>query len=797
MARRMVMAGRVQGVGFRPFVWRIATREGLVGWVRNRSGQVEILAQGTAAALHRFATALSEEAPPLADPHLLALETVAPEALSGFAILDSDAAGSADIHVPPDRFACDACLAEMNDAADRRYGHPFICCTQCGPRYTLIARLPYDRPNTAMAAFPLCAACAAEYADPASRRFHAEPIACPACGPRLRFTPAGDPPDVRSPVTPRPMPTGLAAPAVAHAVDPDDGRASDAEALEAALTVLRGGGILAVRGIGGYHLLCDAAAADTVARLRSRKRRPDKPFALMLPPIGWQAALARIAIPDPVALAALQDPVRPIVLVRRRAEAGLPAAIASGVAELGVMLPYSPLHHLLLVRFGRVVVATSGNVSGAPVLTDPGEAEDRLGSIADAFLHHDRPILRPADDPVCRVIAGRARPVRLGRGNAPLELTVAHPFDRPTLALGGQMKATLALGWGNRVVVSPHLGDMDTPLGLALLRRMAGELPALHGVTPACVVHDAHPGYASTRLARSLGLPRRAVLHHAAHASALVGEAGGEGDWIVFAWDGAGYGADGTIWGGEALVGAPGRWHRRASFRPFPLLGGDRAAREPWRCALGLQWAAAHDAPAAARGPTRILHDGGSGRGAATDERIELLRQAWERGVNCPVTTSVGRLFDAAAGLIGLVHTASYEAQAAMALEAMAEGDPAPLPLPITRDASGVWRTDWAPLLPALSDPTRSAADRAALFHATLAAALVAQAEILRAEAGLTRIGITRLGLTGGAFQNRRLTEAVIARAEEAGFAVTLPATLPVNDAGLSFGQLVESAACP
>jgi hydrogenase maturation protein HypF len=725
---RVRLGGRVQGVGFRPFVYRLAQREGLTGWVRNLSGHVEILAQGPEQALCRFTESLLDEAPPLARPALLSVTPEVASVCQGFSVRGSDTLEPADVHVPPDQFTCDDCLRELADPGDRRYGYPFINCTQCGPRYTLIARLPYDRANTSMAGFGLCAACAAEYGDPADRRFRAEPVACSACGPALRFT--GDDP----------------------------------------LAALRREEVLAVKGIGGYHLVCDALNPIAIATLRERKRRPHKPLAVMLPSVDW---LYRLTRPTEAEAAVIASPMRPIVLVRKRPDAGLPDGLAPGLGELGVMLPYSPLHHLMLQGFGSPLVATSANPAGEPVLTDNATVETRLGHVVDGFLHHDRPIIRPADDPVYRVVAGRPRPIRLGRGNAPLEIDLPFPLRRPMLALGGQMKTTIALGWDRRIVVSPHLGDMDTPRGVALLRQTAEDLQALYGVRAEALCRDAHPGYASARLVRDWGLPASTVFHHAAHASALVGEHEATGDWIVFTWDGTGLGPDGTIWGGEALLGAPGRWQRRGSLRPFRLPGGDKAARQPWRSACALAWEAGHDWGLGG-------HD------------IVLLRHAWERDVNCAPTTSAGRLFDAAAAMLGLVTTASFEGHAPMMLEAEATGDDADIALPLICDSTGVWRSDWSPLLPALCDTRRSIASRATLFHATMAAALMAQAEALRAETGISRVG-----LTGGVFQNRLMAETVSRHAEAAGFSVFLPERLPCNDAGLSFGQLIEANACP
>lgn len=741
-AQKWTLGGRVQGVGFRPFVYRVARRCRVQGWVRNRAGEVEIVAQGEAEAMRRFGHALISEAPPLARPKILSEINLEPHPFETFEIRDSDAVHTDHIHLPPDYFACEDCLAELDDPTNRRFRYPFINCTQCGPRYTLIELLPYDRANTSMAGFTLCARCRAEYEDPRDRRFHAEPIACPDCGPRLHYR---------------------------HG---SEETCWGEEAFAAALRTLHRGGVVAVKGIGGYHLLCDATNSASVAVLRARKKRPDKPLAVMFPLGPNLDALRSAAHLDPAHEAMLRDPIRPVVLTPKKADSALAPEIAPGCGEIGAMLPYSPLHYLLLKDFGSPLVATSGNISGEPVLTDNDAADQRLATIADAFLHHDRPIIRPADDPVYRVIAGTPRPFRLGRGNAPLEIELPCVLARPTLALGGHLKNTLALGWGKRAVISPHLGDMDAPRSLALLQQVAADLQSLYGVKAEALLCDAHPTYATTRLARRWDLPLTQIFHHRAHAAALVGEFHDRGDWLVFAWDGAGYGEDGTIWGGEALLGRPGRWRRVASWRPFSLLGGERAAREPWRNAQALCWEA-----------------GQAWHNAASESA--LLRRAWEHGINCPRTSSVGRLFDAASAFAGLCTQASFEGQAPAYLEAACHGPGDVVSLPLSR-RDGIWRSDWEPLLAPLQDDRRSVSHRAALFHASLARALVDQAIVLRREHG-----IGRLGLTGGVFQNRILCETVQRMAQAEGFAVSIPQLLPCNDAGLSFGQLVEAGAPP
>ncbi len=742
-ARRWRVGGRVQGVGFRPFVYRLAQSFELTGWVRNESGVVAIHAEGPSERLRDFGTALIEHAPPSAAVRLIDVESAALESGLSFRIAASASGEARHLTVPLDLSTCNDCLEEMRDPAARRHRYPFINCTQCGPRYTILRALPYDRCNTTLDDFRLCKACAREYADPADRRFHAQPLACPACGPKLRWT---------------------------------DGALTErgTAALSAAVALLQRGGIVALRGVGGYHLLCDAANPGAVLRLRERKRRPAKPFAIMVPARGQDGldGARQCGCVSTMEAAAICDPARPIVLISAYAAAPLAAGVAPGLAEIGVMLPYSPLHHLLLEEFGAALVATSGNAGGDPVITRPDDAQRQLGSVADGFLHHDRPIARAADDPVMRIVAGSARPLRLGRGTAPLELELPQWCPVPTLAVGALAKGTIALGFRDRAIVSPHIGDYVTPRGRARLERTIAELQELYGMRAERVVHDAHPAFASTRWALECGLPTTAIWHHHAHASALAGEFATTEPLLCFAWDGVGLGPDQSLWGGEAMLGTPGRWRRVASFRPFRLPGGDRAAREPWRCALALCW------------ETGIGWGPGERRGGA------LLRRAAESGLNAPLTTSIGRLFDAAAALTGVCQVASYEAEAAMRFEALSSTAEEPVDLPLRRESGGLWRTDWAPLVPMLLDAAEPIEVRAARFHASLAQALIEQAVAVRAECGVERIG-----LCGGVFQNRQLTERVASLLTGSGFEMLLPRRLPLNDAAISYGQLVEAGA--
>lgn len=748
VTRRLRLAGHVQGVGFRPFVYRLAQELGLAGTVRNLQGEVEIVASGSGALLDRFARELIERAPPLARPRLIGAEPLTVAPAGGFAILESAASGAARVFVPPDSFTCPDCLRELTDPHNRRYRYPFINCTQCGPRYTLIEAMPYDRANTTMSAFALCPACAAEYGDVADRRFHAEPVACPQCGPSLWLT------------------ASPAAAAVRGEV-----------ALSRAVVLLHEGAVLAVRGVGGYHLMCDAANDDAVRRLRARKRRPGKPLAVMYPQAGKDGlALMRRDVELSADLAQqLLTPARPIVLARRRAGAMLSGLIAPQLDEVGVFLPYSPLHHLLLGGVARPLVATSGNISGEPVITEVAAADDRLRGVADAFLHHDRPIARPADDPVVRIVLGQPRTLRIGRGLGPLELPAPWRLEHPVLATGGQEKVTVALAWEDRVVVSPHIGDLGSARGAQVFAQVAEDLQRLYGVRAAEVLCDGHPDYASSRWALESGLPVARIAHHRAHASALAGEHRPDEPILVFTWDGTGLGEDGTLWGGEAFLGTPGQWRRVASLRPFRLPGGERAAREPWRSAAGVCWEI--------------------GRSPAGGPDQPLVRQAWRAGINSPRTSAAGRLFDAAAALLLDLRETSYEGEAPMRLETLARpcheqahGAPSGAAARIYEDETTLLRLDWQPLIERLMAPSAGLAQAAYAFHAGLAAGIGAIARALRPR------GVARVGLAGGVFQNSLLAELAQRALEAEGLPVVLGEQIPCNDGGLSYGQIIEHA---
>ena len=758
-ARKIVVSGRVQGVGYRPFVYVTAHDLGLCGSVLNGSGKVFIHAEGEATQIDRLEQALVESAPPLARPKLASSEPVETLGAVSFEILASDSATEPEIHVPPDLFTCGDCIAEFTDPDERRYGYPFINCTQCGPRYTLITAMPYDRPNTSMADFPLCDDCRAEYESPRDRRFHAQPLACAVCGPELEFVEAGKPEDAG------PLPQR----------DP----------LLRAVEALNQGAIVAIKGVGGYHLVCDAANNQAVARLRERKHRPHKPLAVMFPfagEDGLDSVREQLEL-DPITSRAITDPARPIVLGRKRKDFQLSDGLSPGLNELGVFLPYSPLHYQLLQAYGNPIVATSGNVSGEPVITGNIDAQYRLAAVADGFLHHNRPIIRPADDPVIRPMAGAARVLRLGRGIAPLERTLNRKLVQPLLATGGHMKVTVALAWDERVVISPHIGELDSPRSNDIFSQVIKDIQLLYDVKTQIIVCDLHPGYASSRWAEKQGLPLLRVQHHRAHASSLAGEHPDIENWLVFTWDGVGYGSDQTLWGGEALAGTPGGWNRVASFRPFSLVGGDKAGREPWRSAAALMWA---------------VEEKVGGRHAAEKSRAwpaptsepELAHEAWKRGTNVFETSAAGRLFDAAAALVLGRNMASFEGQGPMELEHVAAAGCAALSLPLAADENGVWRSDWAPLLDILSDQGMSRPERAGIFHETMAQALVDQALQLRDD-----VGFDAVGLSGGVFQNRFLTERVVEKLQALGIDVRLHLDVPANDGGLSFGQVIEAQA--
>lgn len=707
--------GAVQGVGFRPTVYRLAAGLGLGGWIRNDPAGVELEVEGPPERVEEFLQRLPRELPTHAVVRRWERRELTAVGDGEFRIHASGHGGPTTVLVLPDLATCPDCLRELRDPADRRHRYPFLNCTLCGPRYTIVRDLPYDRARTTMAGFPMCARCRAEYDDPRDRRFHAQPTACPECGPQLRVP----------------------------------GGAVGEEALGLAGQALRRGEIVALKGLGGFQLLVDARSSGAVQRLRERKRRHEKPLAVMAPDLGWVTAGCRVA-PDEERL--LTSSVAPIVLLRARRPQVAPE-VAPGCARLGVMLPYTPLHHLLLGDLGFPVVATSGNLSEEPLCIDDDEALQRLGGIADLFLLHDRPIERPVDDSVAWVVAGQEAVLRRARGYAPMALPAADA--PPLLAVGGHQKGAVAITVGGEVVVGQHLGDLDGELSRANFRRVAADLARMFRVEPQAVACDLHPDYASTAHAGGLGLPVVAVQHHAAHVYSLMLDAGLAGPVLGVAWDGTGFGPDGTIWGGEFLrVDAVG-WERVDHLRTFRLPGGEAAVREPRRSALGVLHALGAPLP----------------EGLFTPAEARVLQRMLDRGVSSPVTSSAGRLFDAVSALVGLRLRNGFEGQAAMELEAAATGPAEPYPFD---------GTDWGPALLALLEDPAPVGVRSARFHETMAALITAVA---------VRVGEEHVALTGGCFQNALLTERCVARLREAGFRVHWHRSLPTNDGGLSAGQ--------
>jgi hydrogenase maturation protein HypF len=750
--RRVRVTGTVQGVGFRPFVYRTAVELGLVGSVANDSEGVVVEAEGGPEQLDELCRRLRDDAPPLA--RVESVEAAALPALGlaeGFRIVDSRAAGAPAVAVSVDVASCPDCLAELGDPADRRFEYPFVNCTNCGPRYTIITAIPYDRGSTTMSGFTMCTACRSEYEDPADRRFHAEPNACPACGPHLRLL----------------DPTGVVL-------------AERGEALDAAGEQLRAGRVLAVKGLGGYHLAVDATSVAGVAELRRRKARDDKPFAVMVADLDTARSLCRLS---PAAEEALSSPRRPIVLAPRRHGAGVSEAVAPGLPELGLMLPYTPLHDLLLARVARPLVMTSGNLSDEPIAHQDTDALVRLGPMVDAMLTHDRDIHIRCDDSVARALpGGRVQVLRRSRGYSPEPLALPLPARRQLLAVGAELKSTVAVAKGASVVASHHIGDLEHLPAYRSFVQAIDHLCHIAGVHPELVVHDLHPEYLSTKFALDLDLPDVAVQHHHAHIASCLAEHAHAGPVLGVAFDGLGMGADGTLWGGEFLVADLAGFRRVGHLRPVPLPGGNRAIREPWR--MGLAWSRlALGAAEAER------------YGAAVDERWAAVMALMDRP-ETPSTTSAGRLFDAVAALLGLRSRVTYEAQAAIELEACAAGVPldavAGYPL-ATATSGGLLVLDPGPLV------ARVVAERdagtpvplvSAGFHAGLGrAAAAAAAELARAE------GLDTVALSGGVFQNARLTEIVVAHLRGEGMRALVHERVPPNDGGISIGQAAIAAA--
>jgi hydrogenase maturation protein HypF len=745
--RHIEIEGIVQGVGFRPFVYQRAVGFGLVGWVLNDSRGVTVEVEGEADLVDRFLLVLEHDYPPLASLTRFDVQAVTPTDDSGFVIRASSDQADTLAQISPDTFVCDDCLRELFDPTDHRYRYPFINCTNCGPRYTIIQGVPYDRPKTTMADFCMCSSCQAEYDDPASRRFHAQPNACPDCGPQLSLT------DV-------------------------DGERLPGDPLNQTVELLRAGRIVAIKGLGGYHLAVDAGNDAALQELRRRKARDEKPFALMSLDLDQVSGYAEFDSQEKRLLTGVE---RPIVLLRQKDGHRLSPLVAPKNRYFGVMLPYTPLHFLLLQHFPALVM-TSANISDEPVVFTDDAARSRLGSIADAFLAHNRRIHMRADDSIARVMAGQALLLRRARGYVPRSLLLA--ASQPSvLAVGAELKSTLCLTRGDRAYLSQHIGDLKNAEVLQSLAEANDHLQQILDLRPEAVAHDLHPDYLSTHFAEQLAdLPKIAVQHHHAHLASCLAEHGQTGPAIGVVFDGIGMGDDGTLWGGEFLVGDLSGYQRVGHLQPVPMPGSDAATREPWRMAVSyLQHAYGNDWP-----DLPMLR-------AVAPADARLLQQMMEKRLNAPLTSSCGRLFDAVAALTGLRQTVSYEGQAALELEmAMCDEDVSAYSWELLEE-DGRLLVGHAPLIRDVVVDLQSGCETGWIsrrFHLTLAEMIADVCGRLRMTSGLEKVV-----LSGGVFQNRFLTEMSSLLLERAGFTVLRHSLVPPNDGGLALGQAVIAGA--
>ncbi|WP_435011583.1 carbamoyltransferase HypF [Tundrisphaera lichenicola] len=754
--RGIEVSGIVQGVGFRPFVFDLARRLGLRGSVRNRAGNVWIEVEGDPAALDRFLADLAIRPPPLARIDEVKWRPVPSLGEPDFWIEPSEIEVAGSIFIAPDIATCDDCLRELWEPRDRRYRYPFLNCTNCGPRLTIIRGAPYDRERTTMAAFAMCRDCRSEFEDPRDRRYHAQPIACPACGPSLR------------------------------AVDREGRTLDGPEPLAHAVAILKRGGIVAIKSLGGYHLACSAVDGRAVAELRRRKHRDEKPLAVMVRDLGSASDLCEVGADE---RGLLESSRRPIVLLRSRPARRLADEVAPGNPYLGVMLPYTPMHHLLLQELdGLPLVMTSGNRSDEPIAHEDDDARERLASIADVYLTHDRAIHLRSDDSVTRWVAGAELPIRRARGDAPRPIPLPRPCPRPTLAVGGQLKAAFALGRGGHAFPSHHLGDLDHYRAYRAYIEAIEHYERLFAIRPERIVHDLHPDYATTRYARdradTMGIARHEVQHHHAHLASCLADNGVDDPAIGVIFDGTGFGTDGAVWGGEFLVGDFRTFRRAGHFRYVKMPGGDRAIREPWRMA------------------TSHLLDSGSPpeltQARTSHAEIKMIAKMMEARLNSPPTSSVGRLFDAVAALAGIRDRVSYEGQAAMELEWLAMGEPPdgryPFEVGIERGSGPdvPLIVDTRPLIRAVADDVRrgeSPARVARRFQTTLVDVIAEVCERLRRRSGLDAVA-----LSGGVFLNALLLDESVARLGRDGFRVYRHRRVPPGDGGLSLGQLAISA---
>jgi len=740
-----MIQGAVQGVGFRPFVYRLARELDLPGWVRNTGQGVCIEVQGAPELLRDFTTRIQRDKPTISAIYRLETTYLDITGLDQFEIRESED-GEKTALILPDIATCDDCLREINNSSDRRYQYPFTNCTNCGPRFSIIEALPYDRSRTTMKKFVMCDDCTREYYDPESRRFHAQPNACPVCGPHLEWWDAAG-----------------------HLLA--DGNGAQSACAEA----IRNGTVVAVKGLGGFHLMVDARNDDAVRCLRTRKRREEKPFAVLFPSLRM---IHEFCLVSEIEERLLRSPQSPIVLLRRRqSHDNLSPSLAPVNPYLGVMLPYMPLHHLLMQDLGFPVVATSGNLSEEPICTEEGEVVSRLGGIADAFLVHNRPIARHVDDSIFREIAGREMVLRRARGFAPLPIHLSRDIP-PLVAVGAHQKNAVAISVGSQVFTSQHIGKLESAASLAAFQNVLGTFREIYDLKPAAVACDLHPDYVSTSYAHSMGLPVIAVQHHYAHVLSCIAENELQPPVLGIAWDGSGFGTDGTIWGGEFLHIAAGGFTRVAHLRTFRLPGGEKAVREPRRAALSILYEIFGDEAFDTQFAPLL---------SFSKTELQVLRAMLRRCVNSPVTSSAGRLFDAIASLLNIRHLCSFEGQAAMELEyATAPAGDAVYPFILSgNDTSGIV-CDWEPMVRGILFDTDSAAAIARKVQKTLAEMAVRVAE---------RIGEENVVLSGGCFQNRYLTETCVGRLEAAGFRVYWHRRVPPNDGGIALGQIAGAAA--
>ena len=745
-----MVRGVVQGVGFRPYVYRLAIDMKLNGWALNSGEGVKIEVEGERNLLDQFLLRLQPESPPLSSIQSIEHIFLEPFGYSNFIIRPSEEGGRKRTLILPDLAICADCLRELFDPVDRRYRYPFLNCTHCGPRFSILEFLPYDRPNTTMHTFILCPDCKAEYEDPSNRRFHAQPTACSACGPHLEYWDE----------------TGKVI-------------STHEAALQSAIIALNSGRIVALKGLGGFQLLADARDPQAVQKLRERKRREEKPFALMVPSLETARLYCQISI---IEEHVFQSSAAPIVLLDRKQGAPIAENVAPSLNTLGVMIPYTPLHHLLMYEFGAPLVATSGNISDEPLCIDQTEALHRLSGIADCYLIHNRPIARPVDDSVVQVILGREQILRRARGYAPLPLPLS--IETPAaLAVGAQQKNTVALAHLGQVFLSQHIGDLESEEAYSNFKRTAADLPVIYNASPQQIVCDMHPDYLTTKYAEKSGLPVLHVQHHYAHTLACMAENDLLDQTVLgAAWDGTGYGLDGTIWGGEFLIVTGAKWERAAHLRTFPLPGGEAAIREPRRAALGLLFEHFGDA-FTEWSLLEPFH-------RFSRKELAVLHRMLSRRLNSPVTSSAGRLFDGVAALIGVREINAYEGQAAILLEAAAEGETTEeaYQLDIIKRTDSPMLLDWGPMLEQILADIQSGSPVSlisARFHNSLIRSIVDTAAI---------VGIERVALTGGCFLNRRLLERAVNKLIAAGFRPVWHQRVPTGDGGIALGQIAAAA---